>query len=358
MPHSALHSARITLRPLSGGPSVALPVSGPAPLADPNITLEQWLELWMDRDIEQHRADTTIGGYRNIIQNHLIPALGAVRLSCLTPALIDSYYQWLAEEKSLSPNTIRKHHILLHTALSAACRRGVLSTNPVQRATPPRATCTDIHYYTPAQLSRLLDEVEGLPLELPVKLACCLGLRRSEVLGLRWRDVDLQAGLLTIRRARTTVGARVVEKEPKTADSLRTLSISALDDLLALLRRLYAVRLRNHLPCGPDDFLVLNRRGQPWHPNALSTALSTFAAERQLPPITLHGLRHTFASVANIARIPMYQISRAMGHSNPNVTQRIYTHLFDQTHGEVLAAVANVVKASTSSQSPLRSVSP
>ena len=66
--------------------------------------------------------------------------------------------------------------------------------------------------------------------------------------------------------------------------------------------------------------------------------------ERRLPPITFHGLRHTFASMANSARVPMYQISRAMGHANPSITQRIYTHLFDQTHGEVLAAVANVVE--------------
>ena len=352
MPHSSLRPGRITLRPLSGGPAVGFPVPSCAPLADAGVTLARWLELWMSTAIEHRRADTTIGGYNNIIRNHLAPALGAVRLRDLTPALINGYYQWLAEEKALSPNTIRKHHILLHTALSAACRQGVLPANPVQRATPPRATCADVHYYTPLQLSRLLEEVEGLPLELPVKLACYLGLRRSEALGLRWRDVDLQGGLLSIRRARTTVGSRVVEKGPKTSDSFRTLSIRALDDLMGLLRRLYVRRLQNRLPCGPDDFLVLNSRAQPWHPNALSSALSSLIAARQLPPITFHGLRHTFASVANSARVPMFQISRAMGHSSPNITQRIYTHLFDQTHGEVLAAVADTISRESSASRP------
>lgn len=66
-------------------------------------------------------------------------------------------------------------------------------------------------------------------------------------------------------------------------------------------------------------------------------------AQHHLPHITFHGLRHTFASMANNARVPMYQISRAMGHASPNITQRIYTHLFDQTHGDVLAAVANTI---------------
>ena len=81
----------------------------------------------------------------------------------------------------------------------------------------------------------------------------------------------------------------------------------------------------------------------------LSADLAGFVSARQLPPITFHGLRHTFASMANSARVPMYQISRAMGHSNPNITQRIYTHLFDQTHGEVLAAVADTINASSAS---------
>ena len=180
-------------------------------------------------------------------------------------------------------------------------------------------------------------------------LACFLGLRRSEILGLRWRDVDLSSGQLSVRWVRTTVGYRVVEKAPKTSDSCRTLSIAALEDLLKLLQELQARRLREGMPCGPDNFLVLDGLGQPLHPNLMSTALASFIRRRDLAPITFHGLRHTFASMANSARVPMYQISRAMGHSSPNITQRIYTHLFDQTHGEVLAAVADVVKTGSAS---------
>ena len=347
MQHTNAHANRITLRPLSRPPAVSFPLPNAAPAADATAPLGQWLELWMDDDIEPFRAETTVNGYRNIIRNHMRPALGEVRLADLTPELINGYYQWLAEEKGLSPNTIRKHHVLIHTALKAAFRQGVIPANPAQRATPPRATSTDVLYYTPARLSRLLREVEGHSLELPVKLACHLGLRRSEVLGLRWRDVDLQTGLLSVRWVRTTVGYRVVEKTPKTADSCRTLSIGALDGLLDLLQALRTQRRWDGLPCGPDDYLVLNPEGVPWHPNVLSADLADFVAQRRLPPITFHGLRHTFASMANSARVPMYQISRAMGHASPNITQRIYTHLFDQTHGEVLAAVADTISRQT-----------
>ena len=342
-------TGRVVLRPIPAPPAVDFPLPPSVPPAHAGVTLARWLELWMEREIEPLRADTTVSGYANIIRNHIRPALGRVRLADLSPELINGYYQWLAREKGLSPNTIRKHHVLLHTALKSAFRQGVIPANPVQRATPPPATAVEVAYYTPARLARLLRAVKGDPLEVPVRLACFLGLRRGEILGLRWRDVDLHSGQLSVRWVRTTVGSRVVEKPPKTSGSCRTLSIAALDDLLELLRGLHDLRRREGAPCSPDDFLLLGPDGLPPRPSAMSAALAAFVQEHSLPPITFHGLRHTFASMANSARVPMYQISRAMGHANPSITQRIYTHLFDQTHGEVLAAVANVVKAGSTS---------
>ena len=220
--------SRITLRPIAPSPKVGFPMPQAKLPASSNITLERWLDIWMEKDIEPSRADTTINGYDGIIRNHICPALGKVQLSDLTPELINGYYQWLAEAKALSANTIRKHHILLHTALKSAFRQGVIASNPVQRATPPRATTAEIPYYTPARLAQLLQAVKGDLLEVPVWLACFLGLRRSEILGLRWRDVDLHSGQLSVRWVRTTVGSRVVEKTPKTFESCRTLTISAL----------------------------------------------------------------------------------------------------------------------------------
>ncbi len=354
MPHTSVNrTGRIVLRPVAPAPrpklTVCFPVRHSTARVDGRATLEHWLDLWMANEVEPCRAATTINGYNGIIKNHVVPALGEVPLSELTPDLLRGYYQWLERERGLSPNTVRKHHVLLHTALKAAYQQGIIPDNPTRRVTPPSPTTANIRYYTPAQLKRLLDEVEGQALELPVKLACCLGLRRSEILGLRWRDVDLQTGLLSIRRVRTTVGYRIIEKAPKTSDSRRTLAIGALDDLMALLRRLEASRSLAGVPCGPEDFLVLDGLDRPWHPDLMSHSLAALLTARALDPITFHGLRHTFASMANDARVPMYQISRAMGHSNPNTTQRIYTHLFDQTHGEVLAAVADTINRSGAS---------
>ena len=137
MYHSHVPDRRITLRPLAGAPTVGFPLPHPARPADDRAALGDWLELWMDAEIEPRRAETTVNGYRNIIRGHMRPALGAVPLSQLTPELINGYYQWLSDEKGLSPNTVRKHHILLHTALKSAYRQGVLPANPAERAAPP-----------------------------------------------------------------------------------------------------------------------------------------------------------------------------------------------------------------------------
>ena len=338
---------RLILRPLTASPPVGFPLDAPAPLpANGSLTLAQWLRHWLARTVAPHRAPTTVRGYANIVERHLIPALGKVRLAQLTPALLNGYYQWLSREKSLSPNTIYKHHILLHTSLRQAYRQGAIPDNPARRATPPATVPRRSCYYTPDQLARLLTLVAGHSLELPVRLACCLGLRRGELLGLRWRDVDLDGGLIFVRQTRTTVGHRVVVKQPKNPGSVRTLSIRPLHSLLPLLREVYRARVQQRHLCGPDDYVVLDTRSQPWHPNSLTTTFTRFAAACGLPPITLHGLRHTFASMASHARVPLYQISRAMGHSSPATTQRIYTHLFDLTHGEVLAAVAAAIPVS------------
>ena len=220
---SAKNPPHITLRPISTA-------------RRPAMTLAAWLSRWLDREVAPYRAATTLYGYRNIVERHLIPALGQVPLDRLDQGVLEGYYRWLGEERGLSPNTVRKHHTLLHTSLQCACRQGLLAANPADGIQVPKTEQGKAKFYTPEQLCQLLRAVRGHALELPVRLASNLGLRRSEILGLRWRDVDLHSGLITVRQVRTTIAHQVVEKEPKTVGSCRTLSIAPLYELLALLR--------------------------------------------------------------------------------------------------------------------------
>lgn len=312
------------------------------------MTVREWLDYWLEEVIRPNREGTTYYCYRNIAWNHIIPALGRLPLQDLEPRHIQRYYGDMLREKRLGTNTVHKHHILLHTALKAAFRQGILPENPVDRVEPPRLACPKQFFYTPEQLSVLFTLVEGHQLELVVKLAGYLGLRRSEICGLRWENVDLERHLIHVRTVRTTAGGSIVLKQPKTTHSIRKLGIAGLDDLERLLRR-EAQRQAVCKKADPDwtdsGYVIVRPDGRPCDPNRVTAAFHDFVLEHDLPPITIHGLRHTFASVANSARVPLLDIGKTLGHKDCAITGRVYTHIFDQTHQEVLNTVAACIAA-------------
>ena len=148
-------------------------------VAPRSMTLDQWLEYWMEEVIQPNRAATTIYGYRKIIDNHLSDALGSVPIQKLTPQHLQQYYSMLMRDKGLSANTVRRHHDLLSCALHMALRQDIILRCPTERVEPPRVIPHEARFYTPAELKRLFGLVEGHWLELIVKLAGSLGLRRE-----------------------------------------------------------------------------------------------------------------------------------------------------------------------------------
>lgn len=310
-----------------------------------DLTLADWLESWMDNIVRPTRAETTVYGYQKIIENHLVPALGHVPLLKLTPMDIQQYYIQVQQTANLSSNTLRRHHDLLSSALRSAVRQDKLLVSPMDKVEPPRAKQKEASYYRPEELKRLYTLVEGHPLELCVKLAGSLGMRREEICGLKWECVDLQRQLLSIREARTAYGATVVQKETKNRSSVRTLFLP--DDLARLLHMEQARQadwLRQGKLKEPSQFVVLNYQGVPYSPNALSVAFTRFVRNNDLPRVTLHGLRHSFATVASFQGVPLFDIGKALGHATPATTGKIYTHLVDQTHEDTLLKVSDALK--------------
>ena len=257
------------------------------------MTLGDWLESWMENIVRPTRAETTVYGYQKIIDNHLLPALGDIPLIKLTPMDIQRYYIQVQQNANLSGNTLRRHHDLLSSALRSAMRQEKILVSPMDRVEPPRARQKEASYYRPEELKQLYTLVEGHRLELCTKLAGSLGMRREEICGLKWESIDYQRQLLFVREARTAFGATVVQKETKTPSSVRTLFLS--DDMAQLLRR-EQERQKGMYRLGqlrePSEFVVLNPKGQPYSPNALSLAFTRFVKKNGMPRLTLHGLRH------------------------------------------------------------------
>jgi len=304
------------------------------------LTLSEWLEYWMDTIVRPNRAETTVYAYQKIIDNHLGPVLGDKPLLKLTPKDVQQYYTRVQRENGLSSNTMRRHHDLLSSSLRAAVRQEMLLVSPMDRVEPPRSKLYEADFYNPEELKQLYNLLPGHRLELPVKLAGSLGLRREEICGLKWENVNFQRQVIYIREARTAFGATIVQKETKNRASVRTLYIP--DEILTLLTAELA-RQKAELP-DASGHVVLDHKGLPYSPNALSLAFTRFVRVNSLPRVTLHGLRHSFATIASFQGVSLFDIGKALGHSTPATTGRIYTHLIDRTHEDTLMRVSDALK--------------
>ena len=310
------------------------------------ITVAQWLEYWMDTIVRPNRAETTVYAYQKIIDNHINPAMGNVALTDLTAKDIQQYYIDTQRATGLSSNTMRRHHDLLSSSLRTAVRQDMLLSNPVDRVEPPKSRLYEADFYDSQNLKRLYMLVGGHWLELVVKLAGSLGLRREEICGLKWESVDFDRRLIHIKEARTAYGATIVQKETKNRSSIRMLYMPE-----EIYRPMWRETLRQQAEAplregdyNPDNHVVLDRNGAPYSPNALSLAFTRYIKRNNLPRVTLHGLRHSFATVASGQGVSLFDIGKALGHSTPATTGRIYTHLVDRTHEETLLRVSDALK--------------
>lgn len=313
--------------------------------APSDVFVEDWLRYWMDELIKPNCEETTCHGYENILNTHMIPSLGRLYVQDLTPVRVQQYYGEL-RRKGLANNTIRKHHVLLHAALGAAMRQGVVKGNVTELVTPPAHEAPKHRFYNSQQLRTLFRASEGTELEIAVKLAGCLGLRRSEICGLKWRYVDLARGVLTVCEVRTAVSGRALEKAPKSYASERRLAFRGNEELCALLCQLHGEwqkKRKRNPKYNPEGYVAVTEAGKPYQPDVLCRSIAQFIAAQGLPPISLHGLRHSFASLANSQNVPMFNISKALGHSSTAVTSAVYMHLFDDAVADVVSLVADAI---------------
>lgn len=235
-------------------------------------------------------------------------------------------------------HTVIKHHNLLTNTLNAAERQEYITKNPMRAVSPPKKRQREAKFYTPEQLGVLLAKAVGTRLELPMFICAYLGLRRGELCGLRWSDVDLEHHTITIENTRTQAGKKEIEKGTKTASSTRTLYLP--DTLCDMLKA--AKEHQQACRATYKNTVIVMEDGRPFRPNYLSELFGKFLADNDLPKIVLHELRHTFALLSNQAGIPAYNIGKALGHSTPATTQKIYTHLLDQTHTQAVEGVAAI----------------
>ena len=319
------------------------------------LTLGQWLTYWLGQIIKPSRSASTVHGYCMIIRNHLSPSLGTILLNKLTAAQVQQYLNRM-QAKGLCANTVRKHYMLLHNALEHARKQEIILRNVSEHVILPSASDPTHHFYDSETMARLFEILAGTTMEPVVKLAGYLGLRRSEICGLKWHHVDREQKIITIAEARTTVNGRPVNKSTKNRSSIRRLGYAGITDIEELVERLWRQREAEMERLGDDyedgGYVLCHDGGRPYQADYLSNRLQRVLSKTELPYVTLHGLRHSFASIANSQNVPLFGISRALGHSTTNTTTRIYMHLFDDTHLSVVQAVGEAVGGSGPNDPP------
>ena len=316
--------------------------------AGPWLTVGSWLDYWLEQIARPTLAASTAHGYTMIVRNHLIPGLGAIPLRELSPAQVQRYLNDKQRE-GLCGNTVRKHQCLLHTALARAVQQKLIPSNVSELVQLPSFRLPVHHYYDAETMGLLFKALAGTSIEPIVKLAGYLGLRRSEICALKWSSVDRKAKIITVSEARTAVNGKSVDKGTKNLSSARRLGYGGITDLERTIEQLWYKYEweKRQLGSAYQDagFLLSHHGGRPYQPDYVSNQLQRLLRRTGLPYITLHGLRHSFASIAGSRNVSLFGISRALGHSTTSTTARIYMHLFDDTHLSVVQQVGEAIAA-------------
>ncbi|MDQ6910930.1 MAG: site-specific integrase [Actinomycetota bacterium] len=321
--------------------------------APDRITLGVYLtDKWLPAKRAQLRP-STFDAYRRAIKRHVVPAIGRIPLQRLSPDDLDGLYSALAQvgpdgRRGLAPKTIHSIHGILHKALADASRKGSIVRNVADLADPPKlssAKKTEMRVWDAEQLRQFLDGIHEHRLHPAYYLAANTGMRRGEVLGLRWRDVDLDARRLSVRQAVISVAYKVQISDVKTGSGRRTIDLDT--RTIAVLRSWRKRQMEERLLLGvahEDQGLVFARHeGTPIHPDLFSQTFNRLTAKSSLPVIRLHDLRHTHASLLLRSGVPVKVVSERLGHATPAFTMTVYQHVLPGMQAEAANTFADLV---------------
>jgi integrase len=293
---------------------------------------------------------TTLHAYRTNLERYLLPRIGATLLQRLTPAHLNGLYAALLaaggrDGAPLSARTVQSVAMTVRKAIGDAARWGLVHRNVAALASPPRPRHADMRTWTAEELRRFLEHVEGDRLYAAWLLAASTGMRRGELLGLRWVDVDLDLARVAVRQTLVLAGRQVVVSEPKTSRGRRSIALDP--RTVAALRTWRAAQAAERLQWGGawvDSGLCFTREdGTPLHPEWLSDAFAWRVGRVGLPRIRLHDLRHTHASLGLAAGVPVKVMSERLGHTSSSFTADAYQHVTPALEEQAAATVARLV---------------
>ncbi|WP_320781954.1 site-specific integrase [Streptomyces sp. CRN 30] len=307
------------------------------PVPTRSAKLAEWLPYWLENVIKPHRKRTTYAKYEFHMRLYLVPMLGTKKLESLGVADVRRFLSKL--ERQTTAATAKETHKVLRSALSAACREELITRNVVTLVEPPRVESRDLEPWSLAETLDFLTAARTDPLYPAFVLAIALGMRRGEVVGLRWEDVDLEQRQIRIRKQRQRVGGEAYDDDPKGRRRKQVLPLPAI--CIAPLRyqrmRQAAIRERAGERWEETGYVFTTRTGRPIEPRNVYRSFTRVAKNAGLRVVRLHDARHGTATLLTAAGVAPRVVMEILGHSQIAVTMNVYTHVVQDTQREAVS---------------------
>jgi integrase len=309
------------------------------------------LHNWLDGYVRTNCSQRTLDGYRSIIEHHIIPAIGQIQLKQLNSQAIQNYYSQACE--GLSARTVHHQHRVLSQSLKYAMRQGYLGRNPAELVDPPKPLKKQMRALETNEAKVLLEVAQGSYYYPIIYTALSSGLRQAELLGLRWRDVDLDYMTISVNQVLYKRCGVCQFKTPKTNTSRRSVNMTP---KLAIYLRDYreskqALYNRILQPFNLDTLVFSTLEGQPIDPAVLGHNFHKIAVKAGLGNVRFHDLRHSFASLMLKQGVSPKVISSALGHASVAFTMDTYSHILNGMQDKAMELLNEVLPEGVSQKS-------
>lgn len=310
-------------------------------------TVGQWLMLWYENYAKVKVRPSSHQTYLGYIRNHIQPHIGNLPLKKLSSLELQKLYTLLLKRgridrveskqqpKGLSAKTVRNIHQMLSTALDQAVEQRLLSSNPAKGCALPRVERHEMKTLTQEQLVALLREAKNSGVYEMYYIELATGLRRGELLGLKWEDIDLENAVIRIRRQVSRINGEVVEAPLKTKNAYRSIAIGP--DAVAVLEQ-------QKRKVGGSEWVFPSPTGGPISPDSVLNMLHRVLDRAGLPRIRFHDCRHTTATLALQNGVDVKTVSGMLGHYSAGFTLDTYAHVTTQAQREAATTMGNVLQ--------------
>lgn len=308
-------------------------------------TLGQWMDVWFENYAKLKVRPSSHQTYEGYIKNHIKPNIGDISLNKLTSLALQKFYKKLLtggrverveakkQPKGLSAKTIRNINQIISSALKLAIEQDLISKNPADACALPKVEHKEMKTISAEDLAAFLREAKATGVYEMYYVALATGLRRGELLGLKWEDVDWKQGLIRVRRQVARINGEIVEAPLKTKNSYRVVSIS--QETMEVLKQQKAK--------SGDQYVFPSPNGGPISPDSVNNMLHRVLERAGLPKVRFHDLRHTFATLALQNGVDIKTVSGMLGHYSAGFTLDTYAHVTTASQKEAANTMGSVL---------------